>query len=131
MRALLWATAVVACGLVRWFINISLVVIAIRGSDPETTLWELLTNRESIYSDLVEVSLGALVTIVVAVHPALVLVALPSVLLQQRFVLHSQLVTQSRVDVRTGVLNARTWEREATTPAAEASTGNRKWWRFG
>lgn len=118
--AAVWPLVVVACGVVRWFVNIGLVVFAVRASDPETTLWELLSNRESVYSDLVEVSLGVLVTVVVAVHPALVLVALPSVLLQQRFLLHGQLVTQARIDSKTGLLNAHTWEREAVTEISRA-----------
>lgn len=118
---LTWAIVLICCSVVRWFVNVGLVLIAVRASDPETTLWELLSNRESVYGDLVEVSLGVLVTVVVAVHPALVIVALPSVLLQQRFVLHSQLVTEARIDGKTGLFNAHTWEREASTEVFRAT----------
>lgn len=118
---LTWAIVIVGCSVVRWFVNVVLVLIAVRAADPETTLWELLSNRESVYGDLVEVSLGVLVTVVVAVHPALVIVALPSVLLQQRFVLHGQLVTEARIDARTGLFNAHTWEREASTEVFRAT----------
>ncbi len=41
--------------------------------------------------------------------------ALPVVLMQKRFLMHSQLVAEARTDAKTGLLNAATWHREATT----------------
>ena len=46
--------------------------------------------------------------------------AVPTVLLARRFMMHAQLVAQSRVDTKTGLLNASTWEREAATEIARA-----------
>jgi diguanylate cyclase (GGDEF)-like protein len=39
--------------------------------------------------------------------------AVPTVLLARRFMMHAPLVEQSRIDVKTGLLNAVTWEHEA------------------
>jgi len=38
----------------------------------------------------------------------------PTVLLARRFIMHAQLVVQSRIDSKTGLLNSSTWELEAT-----------------
>ena len=40
-------------------------------------------------------------------------IALPTVLLVRRFLIHPVLVAQSRVDSKTGLLNVSTWEKEA------------------
>jgi hypothetical protein len=47
------------------------------------------------------------------------LVGLPPVLLLQRGMLYAQLHAAARTDVKTGLLNAGTWEREAATELAE------------
>ena len=39
--------------------------------------------------------------------------ALPSVILCRRSIMRAQLVTQARIDAKTGLLNAGTWQREA------------------
>jgi diguanylate cyclase (GGDEF)-like protein len=46
--------------------------------------------------------------------------ALPFVTLLQRSLRHNQLVNASRIDSKTGLLNAGTWEREATAEVARA-----------
>ena len=45
---------------------------------------------------------------------------MPTVLLARRFMMHAQLLAQSRVDTKTGLLNASTWEQEAATEIARA-----------
>ena len=50
----------------------------------------------------------------------LALAALPVVTLLQRSLRHAQLVTDSRADSKTGLLNAATWERESATEVARA-----------
>jgi diguanylate cyclase (GGDEF)-like protein len=57
--------------------------------------------------------LGILITVVVAVHPVLAVLAVPTVLLARRFMMHAQLLAKSRLDTKTGLLNASTWESEA------------------
>jgi diguanylate cyclase (GGDEF)-like protein len=42
-----------------------------------------------------------------------VVLALPTVMLVRRFLVHPVLVAQSRIDAKTGLLNVSTWEREA------------------
>jgi diguanylate cyclase (GGDEF)-like protein len=44
----------------------------------------------------------------------------PTVLLVRRFMMHADLLAQSRVDTKTGLLNASTWEREAAVEIARA-----------
>ena len=57
---------------------------------------------------------------VVAVNAVLAVFAVPTVLLARRFIMHAQLLAQSRIDTKTGLLNASTWEREATVEIARA-----------
>ncbi len=61
-----------------------------------------------------------LVTLGIAVTPLTILLAFPFVTLLQRSFRHVQLVNASRVDTKTGLLNAGTWEREAATEVARA-----------
>jgi diguanylate cyclase (GGDEF)-like protein len=56
----------------------------------------------------------------VAGNPFLAPVALPVVTLLQRSLRHVQLLTDSRADSKTGLLNAATWEREAAAEVARA-----------
>jgi diguanylate cyclase (GGDEF)-like protein len=51
--------------------------------------------------------------VVVAVTPVLAIAAVPTVLLARRFIMHAELLAASRIDTKTGLLNASTWEREA------------------
>jgi diguanylate cyclase (GGDEF)-like protein len=41
------------------------------------------------------------------------ILALPSLVFYRRYLLHSQQLAQARLDVKTGLLNAGTWQREA------------------
>jgi diguanylate cyclase (GGDEF)-like protein len=51
---------------------------------------------------------------------ALAVFAVPTVLLVRRFMMHAQLLALARVDTKTGLLNASTWEREAEIEIARA-----------
>ena len=58
----------------------------------------------------------------------LAVLAVPTVLLARRFMMHAQLLAKSRIDTKTGLLNVSTWESEAereiaraTRPAARSS----------
>lgn len=112
-HALTWTAAVAACGLLGWLVNLGLLVGAIRLSDSTTRVRHLVGSRESITSDLLELSLAVSLTLVVAINPVLMALALPSVVLCKRSIMRAQLVTQARIDAKTGVLNAGTWQREA------------------
>jgi diguanylate cyclase (GGDEF)-like protein len=63
---------------------------------------------------------AVLVSLGIAVTPLTIVFALPLVTLLQRSVRHAQLVNASRIDSKTGLLNAGTWEREAASEVARA-----------
>ncbi|HTZ29148.1 MAG TPA: GGDEF domain-containing protein [Streptosporangiaceae bacterium] len=112
-HALTWTASVAFCGLVAWFINCGLVVLAIKISDRGARLRDLVGTRESLTSDLLELSLAVSITLVVRINPILMALALPSVVLCKRSIMRSQLVSHARIDPKTGLLNAGTWQREA------------------
>lgn len=112
-HALTWTASVAACGLCGWFVNHGLLVIAIKLSDPAARIRHLVGSRESITSDLLELSLAVSLTLVVRINPVLVALALPSVVLCRRSIMRAQLVSNARIDAKTGLLNAGTWQREA------------------
>jgi diguanylate cyclase (GGDEF)-like protein len=103
-----------------WTVNTSLLFPAIKGSDPTVTLRELYLARERVNNDGTELCVAVLVTLGVAVTPLTILLAFPFVTLLQRSFRHVQLVNASRIDTKTGLLNAGTWEREAATEVARA-----------
>jgi len=118
--ATLWLLAVGLAALTLWTVNTSLLFPAIKGADPTVTLRELYLARESVINDLAELCVAVLVTLGVVVTPLTILLACPFVTLLQRSFRHGQLVNASRVDTKTGLLNAGTWEREAATEVARA-----------
>lgn len=113
IHALTWTACVAACGLLGWFVNHGLLIGAIKLSDPAARVLQQIGSRESITSDLLELSLAVSLTLVVAINPVLMTLALPSVILCRRSIMRAQLVTQARIDAKTGLLNAGTWQREA------------------
>ena len=118
--ATLWLVAVAVAAIALWAVNTSLVFPAIKGSDPTVTLRELYVARESVQNDVAELCVAVLVTLGIAVTPLTILFAFPFVTLLQRSFRHVHLVNASRVDTKTGLLNAGTWEREAATEVARA-----------
>jgi diguanylate cyclase (GGDEF)-like protein len=112
-HVLTWTGLVVGCGAVAWLINNGLLFTAIKLDDHKSRLRDLFGNREAATSDLIELSLGVSLALVVAINPVLMALALPSAVLYRRFLLHSQLVAQIRIDETTGLLNAPAWQREA------------------
>ncbi len=112
-HALTWTASVAVCGLLGWVINHGLLVVAIKLSDPAARIRHLVGSRESIMSDLLELSLAVSLTLVVRINPVLMALALPSVVLCKRSIMRAQLVSNARIDSKTGLLNAGTWQREA------------------
>jgi len=120
-HALTWVVAVVICELVGGRGSHILIAAAVKIADPEVRARELLGfNLEALQADFAESDLGILITVVVGVNPALELFAVPTVLLIRRFMMHEQLLAQSRIDMKTGLLNASTWETEATAEVTRA-----------
>jgi diguanylate cyclase (GGDEF)-like protein len=120
LHALTWAVAVALGEQVGRRGHQILIVGGIKLSNPEVRLAEQELNREALVADFAEFDLGVLITIVVAVSPVLAIFAVPTVLLVRRFMMHGQLLAQSRIDTKTGLLNASTWEREAEVEIARA-----------
>ena len=100
--------------------NQLLIAGGIKLTDPSVKFAEQELNREALVADFAEFDLSILITIVVAVSAVLAIFAVPTVLLVRRFMMHGQLLAQSRIDTKTGLLNASTWEREATAEIARA-----------
>ena len=113
VHALTWTAAVALCEIIGGRGHHFLIVGAIKLTDPSIKLAELELNREALQGDFAEFDLGILITLVVAVNVVLAVFAVPTVLLARRFIMHAQLVAQTRIDTKTGLLNASTWEREA------------------
>jgi diguanylate cyclase (GGDEF)-like protein len=123
-HALTWTGVVAGCGAMAWVINNGLLLGAIRIGDPQARIRDMFGNREAITSDLIELSLAVSLSLVVAISSLLMLLALPSVVLYRRYLMNSQLVAQARLDAKTGLLNAGTWQREAEVELLRALRGN-------
>jgi diguanylate cyclase (GGDEF)-like protein len=113
LHALTWVVAVAACEIIAGKIHHFLIVGAVKLSDPKVRILDFELNREALQGDFVEIHVAVLITVLVAVSPALVVLAVPMLFLIRRFIIHPALLAQSRVDAKTGLLNVSTWEAEA------------------
>jgi PleD family two-component response regulator len=80
----------------------------------------MLFGGESLHNDVTELCVAILATLAIAMSVLSVVIALPLVTLLQRSFRHSKLLKDARADSKTGLLNAATWEREATAEVARA-----------
>jgi diguanylate cyclase (GGDEF)-like protein len=119
-RAVVWTLLVAASVLVKLVVNKTTVMTAVKASDPTASYRKQVFSREPMYNDGAEISIAVLVTYGVAGNPLLAVAALPVVTLLQRSLRHVQLLTESRADSKTGLLNAATWEKEATAEVIRA-----------
>ena len=115
-----WILAVALAGVVQWTVNAALLLPAIKGADPAVRIRDMILARESVQNDATELCVAVLVTLGIAVTPLTIVFAFPFVTLLQRSFRHVHLVNASRVDSKTGLLNAGTWEREAASEVARA-----------
>jgi diguanylate cyclase (GGDEF)-like protein len=119
-RGTVWTLVIAVSVLMKEVVNKTLLMTVIKASDPGATWRTEVFSREPLYNDGAELCTGVLVTYGVAGNPWLALAALPVVTLLQRSLRHVQLVNDSRADSKTGLLNAATWEREATAEITRA-----------
>ena len=119
-RGTVWTLLVVVSVLVKETLNKTVIMTAVKATDPATSIRTEVFGREPLYNDAAEICTGMLVAYGVAGNPLLALAALPVVTLLQRSLRHVQLLNDSRADSKTGLLNAATWEREATAEVARA-----------
>jgi diguanylate cyclase (GGDEF)-like protein len=123
-HALTWAVAVVVCEFVGGTGHRALILGGIKLSDPSVPLLRAEFNREALLGAFAEFDLGVLITVAIAVNALLAAFAVPTVLLARRFMMHVPLVEQSRVDTKTGLLNAAAWEKEAAVEVDRAVRTN-------
>ena len=119
-NAAIWVTAVAVAAVALWIVNTSLMFPAFKGSDPAVSIREVYFTLERVHNDVAELCVAVLVTLGIAITPLTIVFALPFVTLLQRSFRHVHLVNASRVDSKTGLLNAGTWEREAASEVARA-----------
>ena len=119
-HALYWCLAVVAAEIVGSRGHNFLILAAIKMSAPQARVFATEWDRDALQALFVEIDLGVLITLAVALSPTLVVIAFPTVLLVRTFVVHPILEAQSRVDAKTGLLNVSTWEKEAETELSRA-----------
>jgi diguanylate cyclase (GGDEF)-like protein len=115
-----WTALVLLSALVKWALNKALVITAVKGANRSVNIRTAYFGGEALYNDAAEICIAVLVTFGVAGDPLLALVALPVVTLLQRSLSHVQLVSESRTDAKTGLLNAVTWERESAVEVTRA-----------
>lgn len=115
-----WIAAVLVAAIARWAVNVFLVTAAI-ASTTDVHWYKLIINKDTAFSDLMEISFGVITTYLLAVNPLLILVTVPPVLMLQRTVQYAQLVAAVRRDSKTGLLNAATWDQEASNAVRRAS----------
>ena len=114
-RAMLWTMLAAGCGLLRLVVNDGLVLAVVAESAPAKRFLTKITGGEALYGSVSELSLGTL-SAFAAAHSALaILFAVPLVVSLQRSLRHAQLVSETRVDGKTGLLNDKTWRREAAS----------------
>lgn len=121
LHAFTWCLAVGACQIVGHRVQHFLIVGAVKLANPATRFFAGEFERDALHGLLVEIDLAILITVAVALSPLLVVIALPTVLLVRRFLIHPALVAQSRTDAKTGLLNVSTWESEAEVELSRAT----------
>jgi len=113
------------CSTVCYLLNTVLVTAAVRLASPEASWWQLLSDPEALYVDLVEVCMGTVVFAGWLLTPLVTLVLLPPALLLQRSLTYVQLRTAARTDAKTGLLNAAAWQQETEREIVRATREKR------
>jgi diguanylate cyclase (GGDEF)-like protein len=125
-RAYLWSHTVMwlvaaGCGAVtQWLVNQVLVLGAFKLENPRTSIRDQVLARETLHNDATELCAALLVAVGMTISVFTLIIALPLATLLQRSFRHVQLLNEARADAKTGLLNAATWEREATAEVARA-----------
>jgi len=115
-----WMLIAAVAGVVQRVVNSALVVAAARGSDRAVRLRDAQFGCEPLYNDMAELCLAVLASFGVASSPIALVFSFPFASLPLRTVLHAQLVSDSRTDSKTGLLNAGAWQRDAAAAVGRA-----------
>ena len=120
-RWLAWIAVAGLCAVLRWAIEAGLVLTAVKGSDSSASIRQMQFRREPMYNDAAELSISLAGAVLIADNWFLIALFLPAVTLLQRSLRHAQLKSASRIDAKTGLLNAVTWQREAQVELSRAA----------
>jgi diguanylate cyclase (GGDEF)-like protein len=120
VHPLTWFGVAAGCAVLRALLNKVLVAIPVKGTDPAASWRKLAFDGEVMLHDLAEICIAVLVTFAIVQVPVALVFALPFGTLLHRSVRHTQLVSEARVDGKTGLLNASAWNQEAVTKIAQA-----------
>jgi diguanylate cyclase (GGDEF)-like protein len=118
--ALAWMLIAAASATVQWTVNQILLCTAIKGSSRDIRILDEVLSKENVFNDVTELCVAVIVSFCVAASAIALFFAFPFITLLQRSLRHSRLLQDARVDAKTGLLNAGTWEREATTEVIRA-----------
>ena len=125
-RAYLWSHTemwliAAGCGaLAQWAINQGLIAAVFRLENPAASIKHELFAKEMLHNDATELCAALLVAVGMTISDLTLIIALPLATLLQRSFRHAQLLNEARADAKTGLLNAATWEREASAEIARA-----------
>ncbi len=118
--ALGWLGATIAAALTGWLVNAWLVVGAVKLTDRRSRVGAMMFSREGAATDAAVICLAVLVALALRFSLAALVLAVPVVLMQKRFLMHAQLLAEARTDAKTSLLNAAAWQREAATELTRA-----------
>jgi diguanylate cyclase (GGDEF)-like protein len=116
----MWLVAAGAAALIQWVVNQALIIAAVKLDEPRAIIRQQLFGREVLQNDATELCIALLVAVGLTISSLTLIIALPLATLLQRSFLHAQLLSEARADAKTGLLNAATWEREASAEVARA-----------
>jgi diguanylate cyclase (GGDEF)-like protein len=116
----LWLAAAVAGAVTQWVVNQALILPAVKLEAPATNIRNELFAREKLHNDATELCAALLVAVGMTISALTLVIALPLATLLQRSFRHAALLSASRADAKTGLLNVGTWEREAEVEVARA-----------
>jgi diguanylate cyclase (GGDEF)-like protein len=116
-----WLVAAGSGATAQWVINQGLILSAYKLANPSASIRDQIFAKETLHNDATELCAALLVAASMTVSNLTLIIALPLATLLQRSFRHAQLLNEARADAKTGLLNAATWEREATAEVARAA----------
>jgi diguanylate cyclase (GGDEF)-like protein len=109
---------ILLAAIVRWFVNLGLIVTILLLSSPETPAKEVLGSFSDNIVEAAALSIGAVAALVVVHDPWYMFFVLPPVLVLHRSLLMRQYELAARTDHKTGLANAVYWSQVARSELA-------------
>jgi diguanylate cyclase (GGDEF)-like protein len=123
-RVTLALLAALGIGFVFVELNAMAVAVAVRLNSPEVGWRQLLGRPADAGLDLLELTVGTVIAAAWLATPAAAVLALPAMVSLHRALIHDQLLAAARTDAKTGLLNAGTWQEEASREILRATRTN-------